>query len=110
VREVLGAKYDMGLFKDPYLRIGKAEDDPADTYAESRLHRAEARDVARRSLVLLKNQNETLPLKKTAKVALVGPLAKAPIDMMGSWAAAGKPAQSVTLFDGMSAVIGDKAT
>lgn len=109
VREVLAAKYDMGLFKDPYLRIGKAEDDPADTYAESRLHRAEAREVARRSLVLLKNQNETLPLKKDAKVMLVGPLAKAPIDMMGSWAAAGKPAQSVTLFDGMNSVIGDKA-
>ncbi|PYC03909.1 beta-glucosidase BglX [Pseudomonas koreensis] len=109
VREVLAAKYDMGLFKDPYLRIGKAEDDPADTYAESRLHRAEAREVARRSLVLLKNHNETLPLKKDAKVALVGPLAKAPIDMMGSWAAAGRPAQSVTLFDGMSSVIGDKA-
>ncbi|TMU71190.1 beta-glucosidase BglX [Pseudomonas fluorescens] len=109
VREVLAAKYDMGLFKDPYLRIGKAEDDPADTYAESRLHRAEAREVARRSLVLLKNQNETLPLKKDAKVMLVGPLAKAPIDMMGSWAAAGKPAQSVTLFDGMSSMIGDKA-
>ncbi|WP_332762333.1 beta-glucosidase BglX [Pseudomonas koreensis] len=109
VREVLAAKYDMGLFKDPYLRIGKAEDDPADTYAESRLHRAEAREVARRSLVLLKNHNETLPLKKDAKIALVGPLAKAPIDMMGSWAAAGRPAQSVTLFDGMSAVIGDKS-
>jgi len=110
VREVLGAKYDMGLFKDPYLRIGKAEDDPADTYAESRLHRPQARDVARRSQVLLKNQNETLPLKKTAKIALVGPLAKAPIDMMGSWAAAGKPAQSVTLFDGMNAAMADKAT
>ncbi|MBN3966603.1 beta-glucosidase BglX [Pseudomonas gregormendelii] len=110
VRAVLGAKYDMGLFKDPYLRIGKAEDDPADTYAESRLHRTEARDVARRSLVLLKNQGETLPLKNTAKIALVGPLAKAPIDMMGSWAAAGRPAQSVTLFDGMNAAMADKAT
>ncbi|WP_460117354.1 beta-glucosidase BglX [Pseudomonas sp. S2_C03] len=109
VRAVLDAKYDMGLFKDPYLRIGKAEDDPADTYADSRLHRADAREVARRSQVLLKNSNETLPLKKTAKVALVGPLAKAPIDMMGSWAAAGRPAQSVTLFDGMSNVIGNKA-
>ncbi|MVW88072.1 beta-glucosidase BglX [Pseudomonas sp. PB101] len=110
VRAVLGAKYDMGLFKDPYLRIGKAEDDPVDTYADSRLHRAEARDVARRSQVLLKNRNETLPLKKTAKIALVGPLAKAPIDMMGSWAAAGRPAQSVTLFDGMSNALGDKST
>ncbi|CAI8784731.1 beta-D-glucoside glucohydrolase, periplasmic [Pseudomonas sp. IT-196MI5] len=110
VRAVLGAKYDMGLFKDPYLRIGKAEDDPVDTYADSRLHRAEARDVARRGQVLLKNRNATLPLKKTAKIALVGPLAKAPIDMMGSWAAAGKPAQSVTLFDGMTNALGDKST
>ncbi|WP_322614545.1 beta-glucosidase BglX [Pseudomonas sp. BIC9C] len=110
VRAVLEAKYDMGLFKDPYLRIGKAEDDPADTYADSRLHRAEARDVARRSMVLLKNRNETLPLNKTAKIALVGPLAKAPIDMMGSWAAAGRPAQSVTLFDGMTNALGDKST
>lgn len=110
VREVLGAKYDMGLFRDPYLRIGKAEDDPVDTYADSRLHRAEARDVARRSLVLLKNHNETLPLKKTANIVLVGPLAKAPIDMMGSWAAAGRPAQSVTLFDGMTRALGNQAT
>lgn len=101
VREVLGAKYDMGLFADPYLRIGKAEDDPADTKADSRLHRAEAREVARKSLVLLKNQNDTLPLNKQARIALVGPLAKAPIDIMGSWAAAGQPAQSVTVFDGM---------
>ncbi|MHC8368196.1 beta-glucosidase BglX [Pseudomonas sp. ZT5P21] len=110
VRAVLDAKYDMGLFKDPYLRIGKAEDDPADTNADSRLHRAEARDVARRSLVLLKNQGETLPLKKTAKIMLVGPLAKAPIDMMGSWAANGRPAQSVTLFDGMTAALGAQST
>ncbi|WP_223484018.1 beta-glucosidase BglX [Pseudomonas sp. A-RE-19] len=110
VREVLAAKYDMGLFKDPYLRIGKAEDDPADTYAESRLHRAEARDVARRGQVLLKNQGDTLPLKKTAKIALIGPLAKAPIDMMGSWAAAGRPAQSVTLFDGMTHALGAQST
>ncbi|AZD00584.1 beta-glucosidase BglX [Pseudomonas chlororaphis] len=109
VREVLAAKYDMGLFANPYLRIGKAEQDPADTNAESRLHRSDARDVARRSLVLLKNANETLPLKKAGKIALVGPLAKAPIDMMGSWAAAGVPAQSVTLFDGMSRALGDQA-
>ena len=40
MREVLGAKYDMGLFHDPYLRIGTAADDPADLNADSRLHRA----------------------------------------------------------------------
>ncbi|NNB16455.1 beta-glucosidase BglX [Pseudomonas fragi] len=108
VREVLGAKYDMGLFADPYLRIGKAEDDPADVKADSRLHRAEAREVARKSLVLLKNQNQTLPLNKQARIALVGPLAKAPIDIMGSWAAAGQPAQSVTVFDGMRNAIGQQ--
>ncbi|KMM86187.1 beta-glucosidase [Pseudomonas taetrolens] len=107
VREVLGAKYDMGLFADPYLRIGKAEDDPAETNAESRLHRAEAREVARKSLVLLKNRAQTLPLNKQARIALVGPLAKAPIDMMGSWAANGQPAQSVTVYDGMRNVLGE---
>ncbi|MEC4166862.1 beta-glucosidase BglX [Pseudomonas sp. MS-1(2024)] len=108
VREVLGAKYDMGLFGDPYLRIGKAEDDPVDTKADSRLHRSEAREVARKSLVLLKNQSETLPLKKEARIALVGPLAKAPIDIMGSWAAAGQPAQSVTVYDGMRNALGEQ--
>ncbi|QYX47382.1 MULTISPECIES: beta-glucosidase BglX [unclassified Pseudomonas] len=109
VREVLGAKYDMGLFADPYRRIGNASDDPADTYADSRLHRAEARDVARRSLVLLENREQTLPLKKSGTIALVGPLADAPIDMMGSWAAAGRPQQSVTVREGMRQVLGDKA-
>ena len=97
----------MGLFADPYLRIGKAEDDPAETNAESRLHRAEAREVARKSLVLLKNRAQTLPLNKQARIALVGPLAKAPIDMMGSWAANGQPAQSVTVYDGMRNVLGE---
>ena len=96
VREVLGAKYDMGLFKDPYVRIGKAETDLKDYYGNDRLHREAARDVARRSLVLLENRNQTLPLKKAGTIALVGPLADAPIDMMGSWAADGKPAHSVT--------------
>ncbi|WP_342624371.1 beta-glucosidase BglX [Pseudomonas alkylphenolica] len=109
VREVLGAKYDMGLFADPYRRIGKASDDPADTYAEHRLHRAEARDVARRSMVLLENREQTLPLKKAGTIALVGPLADAPIDMMGSWAAAGRPQQSVTVREGMRQVLGDQA-
>ena len=108
VREVLGAKYDMGLFADPYVRIGKAEDDPAELTGESRLHRAEARDVARRSLVLLKNQAQTLPLNKQAHIALVGPLAKAPIDMMGSWAANGQPAQSVTVYDGLRSALGEQ--
>jgi len=101
VREVLGAKYDMGLFADPFRRIGARADDPLDVDAESRLHRAEARDAARKSMVLLENRNQTLPLEKAGTVAVIGPLADARIDIMGSWSAAGKARQSVTLLQGM---------
>ena len=111
VREVLGAKYDLGLFHDPFLRIGKAEDDPPDFKADSRLHRAPARDVARRSLVLLENRNRTLPIAKGAKVLLTGPLADAPIDIMGVWSAQAVWKQSVTLRKGMEqALAGQKGS
>jgi len=109
VREVLGAKYDMGLFADPYLRIGKAADDPQDNNAESRLHREAARDVARKSMVLLKNEAQTLPLKKQGRIALIGPLGDAKVDMLGSWSAAGVPMQAVTLYQGLRNAVGDKA-
>ncbi|WPN59399.1 beta-glucosidase BglX [Pseudomonas sp. P9_31] len=101
VREVLGAKYDMGLFEDPYRRIGIASEDPADTNDENRLHRAQAREVARKTLVLLKNENGLLPLKKEAAIALIGPLAKSAVDIMGSWSASGVASQSVTIYDGL---------
>ena len=109
VREVLGAKYDMGLFRNPFLRIGKTEDDPAELKADSRLHRAPARDVARKSMVLLENRNRTLPLRKTGTIALVGPLADSQVDILGAWSAQGVPALAVTLRQGMAAAIGDKA-
>ena len=109
VREVLGAKWEMGLFANPYLRIGAAVDDPADRNAENRLHRAEARDVARKSVVLLKNQNDTLPLKKQGTIAVIGPLAKSSMDMMGSWSAAGLARQTINAYDGIAAAVGDKA-
>ncbi|MHC8403754.1 beta-glucosidase BglX [Pseudomonas sp. TMB3-21] len=101
VREVLGAKYDMGLFEDPYRRIGMPGEDPADNNAENRLHRAQARDVARKTLVLLKNENRLLPLKKEGVIALIGPLATSSVDIMGSWSASGVAAQSVTIYDGL---------
>jgi beta-glucosidase len=109
VREVLGAKYDMGLFADPYLRIGKAADDPPDSNADSRLHRDAAREVARKSMVLLKNEAQTLPLKKQGSIALIGPLGDAKVDMLGSWSAAGVPMQAVTLYQGLRNAVGDKA-
>ena len=111
VREVLGAKYDMGLFHDPYRRIGQAvDDDPRNTHAEERLHRATARDVARKSIVLLKNQNQVLPLPKSGTIALIGPLADAPIDMLGSWSAAGQPRQAVTLYQGLQEALGSSGS
>lgn len=109
-RHVLNVKYDMGLFNDPYSHLGAKESDPADTNAESRLHRAEARDVARKSMVLLKNEQDTLPLKKAGTIALVGPLADSQRDIMGSWSAAGLARQSVTLLQGMKNATAGNAT
>ncbi|EOX6958298.1 beta-glucosidase BglX [Escherichia coli] len=90
-RHVLNVKYDMGLFNDPYSHLGPKESDPVDTNAESRLHRKEAREVARESLVLLKNRLETLPLKKSATIAVVGPLADSKRDLIVALKATGKP-------------------
>jgi len=108
-RHVLNVKYDMGLFNDPYSHLGAKESDPQDTNAESRLHRDEARKVARESLVLLKNRLETLPLKKSGTIAVVGPLADSKRDIMGSWSAAGVADQSVTLLTGIKNAVGDNA-
>ncbi|MFS2223331.1 beta-glucosidase BglX [Pantoea sp. B65] len=109
-RHVLNVKYDMGLFNDPYSHLGPKGSDPVDTNAESRLHRSEARDVARKSIVLLKNRLETLPLKKSGTIALIGPLADSQLDMIGSWSAAAVAAQSVTLLHGMKNATAGKAT
>ncbi|EBE7899755.1 beta-glucosidase BglX [Salmonella enterica] len=107
-RHVLNVKYDMGLFNDP-CHLGPKESDPADTNAESRLHRKEAREVARESVVLLKNRLETLPLKKSGTIAVVGPLADSQRDVMGSWSAAGVANQSVTVLAGIQNAVGDGA-
>ncbi len=108
-RHVLNVKYDMGLFNDPYSHLGPKESDPEDTNAESRLHRQEAREVARESLVLLKNRLQTLPLKKAGTIAVIGPLADSKRDMMGSWSAAGVSDQTVTVLQGIQNVAGDGA-
>ncbi|MGE9550701.1 beta-glucosidase BglX [Erwinia amylovora] len=109
-RHVLNVKYDMGLFNDPYSHLGPKGSDPVDTNAENRLHRTEARDVARKSIVLLKNRLETLPLKKSGTIALIGPLADSQRDIMGSWSAAGVVSQSVTVLQGMKDATAGKAT
>lgn len=85
VRYVLNVKYDMGLFNDLYSYLGSKEFDSVDINVESRLYRKEAREVARESLVLLKNRFETLSLKKSVIIAVVGLLADSKRDVMGSW-------------------------
>jgi beta-glucosidase len=108
-RHVLNVKYDMGLFTDAYSHLGPVGSDPVDTNAESRLHRPEARSVARESMVLLKNRLNTLPLAKSGTIALIGPLADSKRDVMGSWSAAGVVDQSVTVLQGLRNTVGDKA-
>lgn len=109
VREVLGAKFDMGLFANPFLRMGKPEDDPVDVRSNDRLHREPAREVARETIVLLENRNQTLPLKKQGTIALIGPLADSGLDILGSWSAQGVAEQAVTVKAGIEKAIGDKA-
>ena len=112
-RHVLRLKYDLGLFHDRYRRLGLATDpvmDDAATNAESRLHRQQAREVARKSLVLLKNENQTLPLRKQGTIAVVGPLAKSQRDIIGSWSAAAQPRQAVSVYQGLVNAVGKQAT
>ncbi|MCY1273766.1 Beta-glucosidase BoGH3B [compost metagenome] len=106
-RDVLVAKYEMGLFHDPYRYLQGA--DPVDTDAEERLHRQAAREVARKGQVLLKNAGDVLPLKRQGTIAVIGPLADSKRDVMGSWSAAGKARQAVTVLQGMQNAIGDRA-
>jgi len=86
VRRVLAAKILVGLFDDPYRYCN-----PAREAAESRSPRrmADAAEVARRSLVLLKNQSGALPLKPGTRLALIGPLGEDAKDLLGCWAGAG---------------------
>jgi beta-glucosidase len=109
VREVLGAKYDLGLFANPFIRMGSPADDAEDNKAESRLNRPPAREVARETIVLLENRNQTLPLKKTGKIALVGPMADSGIDILGTWSAQGVPELAVTLRAGIEKAVEGKA-
>jgi beta-glucosidase len=99
VRRVLRAKYRLGLFQDPY-RYNVPERERALVLTAE--HRAAARDAARRSLVLLKNENRVLPLRKDLRtIAVIGPLAHDSASVLGGWAAAGRPADAITVLTGI---------
>ncbi|WP_343701281.1 beta-glucosidase BglX [Chitinophaga sp.] len=98
VTRVLEAKYKLGLFSDPYRYCDSQR---AARQIMSAAHLQAAREIAQRSIVLLKNGNNLLPLKKGAKVALIGPLADSKKDMIGNWSAAGDYKKAVTLREGL---------
>lgn len=103
VRRVLRKKFELGLFEDPY-RYSNEQREKATVMSKENLEAA--RDVARRSMVLLKNEKGLLPLSKNIKsIALIGPLADSKRDMIGSWSAAGDWTKAVTLLEGMKAAV-----
>ena len=105
VRRVLRVKFALGLFDHPYA------DETRAPYSATPEKRALARKAAEETLVLLKNDanpvpyaGKTLPIaKSTPVIALIGPLADSPIDMLGSWAAAGNSKDAVTLRTALQA-------
>ncbi len=104
VYRVLEAKYKLGLFKDPYRGADSAR---AKKVIMSTTNLQAAREIAQRSFVLLKNEQQLLPLRKGTKIALIGPLANAQRDMIGNWSAAGDYKQASTLLEALKSRLGD---
>ena len=101
VRRILRIKMRLGLFEHPY-----ADEARERSVIFSQEHQAAARQIAARSMVLLKNNGETLPLSKAVKsIALIGPLADNQPDLLGSWTGDGNPADAVTLLAGIKAKV-----
>jgi len=97
-RRILEAKYKLGLFTDPFRYCNKER---AANQVLSEKQKNAAREFATKSFVLLKNNQQALPLKKTGTIALVGPLANNKANMLGTWAVSGNRDLSIPVFDGM---------
>lgn len=102
-RRVLEAKYKLGLFANPYKYC---DVNRAKTEIYTPAHRAVARKIASESFVLLKNANNTLPLKKQGTIAVVGPLANTRSNMPGTWSVAVNLDTAKTVVEGVQAVAG----
>lgn len=106
VQRVLETKYKLGLFEDPYRYCNKKREESEVMTTENLEF---ARKFASESLVLLKNDKNTLPIRKNIEtIAVIGPLADSKRDMMGSWSAAGQWQKCVTLLEGVKNKLGDK--
>jgi len=106
VRLILNAKYDLGLFQDPFKYC---DENRAKTEIFTKSNRAEARKIASESIVLLKNKNQLLPLKKSGTIALIGPLADAIENMAGTWSVATKQENSISVLAGLIEAVGTSA-
>ena len=104
-RRILEAKYKLGLFQDPYKYC---DENRAKNEVFTVEHRAIARNTAAQSFVLLKNQGNILPLKKSGTVALIGPLADNKENMPGTWSVAANFQKATSVLSGMQQVLGDK--
>ena len=105
-RRILEAKYRLGLFDDPYKYCDLSR--PAKQVFTPE-HRADARKLATETFVLLKNQDNLLPLQAKGKIALIGPLANTRENMPGTWAVAAVSSKYSTLVEGFKAAVGNKA-
>lgn len=102
-RKILEAKYKLGLFDDPYRYC---DENRAKTEIFTAANRKEARSIAAQSFVLLKNQGNILPLKKSGTIALIGPLADNKENMPGTWSVAANFANATSLLTGLKEVAG----
>ncbi len=103
VRKVLQAKFDVGLFADPFMYFNEKEGKPL---VLKKKHRDASRDVAKKSIVLLKNDKNLLPLDKSIKtIALIGPLANNKKDLLGPWHAQGNSKPVVTIMQGIKKAV-----
>lgn len=106
VKRVLIAKYKLGLFKDPYRYCNKYRET---TEIMTPDNLAFARDFAAKSVILLKNEKNTLPINKNIRtIAIIGPLADSKQDMLGGWHAAGQWEKCVTLLEGVTSKGNDR--
>ncbi|MFZ1372156.1 MAG: beta-glucosidase BglX [Ferruginibacter sp.] len=104
-RRILEAKYKLGLFVDPYKYC---DENRAKTEVFTDANRKEARSIAAQSFVLLKNQNNVLPLKKSGTIALIGPLADNKENMPGTWSVAADFSKATSLLTGLKEVVGNQ--
>lgn len=105
-RRILEAKYKLGLFDDPYRYCDATRAQKEILSADKR---ATARELGAHSCVLLKNDNQTLPLKKSGTIALVGPLANNQANMLGTWSISGDTKLAVPVLEGMKNAVGNSA-